>query len=211
MSSRILSSSFHSAECGKSVRSVGASFCAFVSKSCSPCCETRRWYLGQEDPIQQTLKLVIERGQQASPVPRHHRCCPKDQSLKAKLSERLVRELTELPDEDTLEEISGTLRVLSHPLRLKMALLLLKRDHCVCELVQLTRKKPNLVSHHLASMRTNGIVDVRRKSGWKYYSLKEDSARLLNGCSQVVDTLTRTDSVSQLATDLDTQRARRAC
>lgn len=206
MSSRTLSSSLHPAEC-KSVLSVDPNFCAFISKSHSPCCEARRWYLGQGDRIQQTLKSEIGRGQQANPTPRHHRCCPKDQSLKTKLNERLIRELIELPDEDTLKEISRTLRALSHPLRLKMALLLLNRDHCVCELVQLTRKKPNLVSHHLASMRTNGIVNVRRKSGWKYYGLNERSARLLNGCNQVVDTLTRTDPVNQLTTDLDTKRA----
>ncbi|MGP8068294.1 MAG: ArsR family transcriptional regulator [Candidatus Bathyarchaeia archaeon] len=33
----------------------------------------------------------------------------------------------------------------------------MKRGHCVCELVQLTRRKQTVISHHLAAMRKKGL------------------------------------------------------
>lgn len=62
----------------------------------------------------------------------------------------------------------------------EMAFLLSKRDHCVCELVQLTGKKRNLVSHHLAVMRKNNAVTPYLKSGLKYYKLDERALFILD-------------------------------
>lgn len=107
------------------------------------------------------------------------RCCATDSSMKIRLEEEVRRQLEDIPNEESLEENSKILHALSHPLRLKIAFLLLKRDHCVCELVQLTRKKSNLVSHHLAIMRKSGVVDAYIKSPWKYYKLNESAARIL--------------------------------
>lgn len=109
------------------------------------------------------------------------RCCAADPSIRVKLEEELKRQLGDIPNEESLGENSKILYALSHPLRLKMALLLLRRDHCVCELVQLTRRKRNLVSHHLAIMRKSGIVGSYVKSKWKYYKLNESAVRVLKG------------------------------
>lgn len=105
--------------------------------------------------------------------------------MKLKLDEQMEGELRNLPNEVNLNESARVLGSLSHPLRLKMALLLLKRDHCVCELVQLTRRKQNLVSHHLAVMRKRRTVESHMASGRKYYRLNDSAVDLLRGFEQV--------------------------
>ncbi len=109
------------------------------------------------------------------------RCCAADPLIKVELEEELKKQLEDAPDEESLKESSKILYGLSHPLRLKMAFLLLKSDYCVCDLVRLTEKKQNLVSHHLSVMRKSGVVDAYMKSKWKYYKLNENASHILKG------------------------------
>lgn len=109
------------------------------------------------------------------------RCCAADPLIKVELEEELKKRLEETPDEESLKENSKIFYGLSHPLRLKIAFLLLKSDYCVCELVRLTEKKQNLVSHHLTVMRKGGVVDSYMKSKWKYYRINESAAYILKG------------------------------
>jgi len=101
------------------------------------------------------------------------RCCPQDPDTKAEWEADLASQLAFLPDEEHIETLAEILHALSHPIRLKMAFLLLTQDQCVCELVQLTGKASNLVSHHLMVMRKSGLVSAYMNSGEKYYKLKE--------------------------------------
>ncbi len=101
------------------------------------------------------------------------RCCPEDPAAKAEWEEDLANQLALIPSETKIGELSEILHALSHPLRLKIAFLLLHHDQCVCELVQLTRKAPNLVSHHLMVLRKGGLVSAYLHSGEKYYKLKD--------------------------------------
>ncbi len=114
------------------------------------------------------------------------RCCAVEPSVRTALEEELKGQLMDIPNEDSLKKNSKVLYTLSHPLRLKMALLLLKRDHCVCELVQLTKKKRNLVSHHLAIMREGNIVKSYMKSKWKYYQLNESAVHVLKEIERAI-------------------------
>ncbi len=101
------------------------------------------------------------------------RCCAADPLISVELEEELKKRLEEIPNDEILKNNSKILYGLSHPLRLKIAFLLLKSDHCVCELIKLTKKKQNLVSHHLAILRRSGVVDSYTKSKWKYYKINE--------------------------------------
>jgi len=87
--------------------------------------------------------------------------------------------------EESLERCSELLFSLAHPIRLKIASLLLIRDHCVCELTQLLGKEPNLVSHHLMVMRKTGIVTPYMSSKWKYYKLNEKVANIVKGIKEI--------------------------
>jgi ArsR family transcriptional regulator len=107
------------------------------------------------------------------------RCCATDTLIKAELDDDLRKRLEETPNEESLNKNSKIFYGLSHPLRLKIAFLLLKSDQCVCELVKLTEKKQNLVSHHLTILKKSGIVDSYMKSKWKYYKINEDAVCVL--------------------------------
>ena len=109
----------------------------------------------------------------------NNRCCATDPTVKEELDETLQNLKAQLPKDKDLENSSKIFAGLSHPLRLKMALLLLIKDQCVCELVQLTEKKPNLISHHLTVMRKSGLIAAYMKANWKYYKLKENIIPLL--------------------------------
>ncbi len=109
------------------------------------------------------------------------RCCAADPLISVELEEELKKRLEEIPNEEFLKKNSKILYGLSHPLRLKIAFLLLKSDCCVCEFVKLTKKKQNLVSHHLAMLRKSGVVDSYTKSKWKYYKLNESAVCILKG------------------------------
>jgi len=41
------------------------------------------------------------------------------------------------------------MKLLSHPHRLRIILMLLKRDHCVCEFFYVFKEPQNLISHNL--------------------------------------------------------------
>ncbi len=110
-----------------------------------------------------------------------HRCCATDPVVKAELEQELKSELAKLPSEEKLAEMSKLFHALSHPIRLRMALLLLNSDRCVCELVQLLQKKQNLVSHHLAVMRRCRLITPYMKANWKYYKLRDPVIHLVKG------------------------------
>ena len=105
------------------------------------------------------------------------KCCPTDPVMKIEWENDLCTG-SEMPDSE-VDRLSRIFKTLGHPLRLKIALLLLERDHCVCELVYLLGEKQNLVSHHLAIMKTNGVLESYKNSKWKYYKLNGELVGLL--------------------------------
>ncbi|MCK5387321.1 MAG: winged helix-turn-helix transcriptional regulator [Gammaproteobacteria bacterium] len=105
------------------------------------------------------------------------KCCPTDPVMKIEWENNL-RTGSEMLDIE-INRLSRIFKTLGHPLRLKIALLLIERDHCVCELVYLLGEKQNLVSHHLAIMKTNGVVESYKSSKWKYYKLDGELVELL--------------------------------
>ncbi|MBW6470488.1 MAG: metalloregulator ArsR/SmtB family transcription factor [Methanosarcinaceae archaeon] len=105
------------------------------------------------------------------------KCCPTDSVMKIEW-EKDLRTGLEMPDIE-IDRLSRLFKTLGHPLRLKIALLLLERDHCVCELVYLLGERQNPASHHLAIMKTNRVVESYNSSKWKYYKLDGDLVELL--------------------------------
>ena len=104
-------------------------------------------------------------------------CCPVDIMAKKEWEDNLLSELVIPLDE--IDRMSRIFKVLSHPLRLKIAFLLLGRDHCVCELVYLLDEKQNLISHHLSIMKKQDMVEAYSASGWKYYRLGDGVGAML--------------------------------
>jgi DNA-binding transcriptional ArsR family regulator len=102
---------------------------------------------------------------------RNNRCCPIEPEMKNVWENDLQKDLDYLKNVN-INEIAELLKVLSNPIRLKMIILLLKGDYCVCELVLILKEKQNLISYNLGILRKQEIIDSYNLSGEKYYKIK---------------------------------------
>lgn len=92
-------------------------------------------------------------------------------------AERLRAELLDL---GTAEQLARRAKALSDPTRLTMAVALATTDElCVCDLSWVVGRAENLVSHHLRSLRAEGLVSSRREGKMVMYSVTDDGRALL--------------------------------
>ena len=56
---------------------------------------------------------------------------------------------------------------------------LLKKDYCVCELVNLLNEKQNLISYNLGLLKKHEIIESYNRSKDKYYKLGSNEKALL--------------------------------
>jgi ArsR family transcriptional regulator, lead/cadmium/zinc/bismuth-responsive transcriptional repressor len=76
------------------------------------------------------------------------------------------------PEPDAADEVAGRFRALADPTRLALALALRDgRELCVCDLSWIAERSQNLVSHHMRSLRSEGLVRSRREGKMTMYSL----------------------------------------
>ncbi len=82
--------------------------------------------------------------------------------------------------EDVLERMAARARGLADPTRLQIALAVEDGGElCVCDLSWICERSPNLVSHHLKTLRAGGIVQSRREGKLMLYRLTESGRELL--------------------------------
>lgn len=75
---------------------------------------------------------------------------------------------------DTLDRMSGFLKVVADRTRLAIVSALLIREMCVCDLAKLLGMEHSAVSHQLAVLRKSDVVRVRQDGKAKYYSLSDE-------------------------------------
>ncbi|MEI7434174.1 MAG: helix-turn-helix domain-containing protein [Methanomicrobiales archaeon] len=98
------------------------------------------------------------------------RCCPADCALRSDWEEELRREKEALSIEKVMV-FNRMMKKLSHPLRLNIIILLLKRDHCVCEFYHVFEEPQNLISYNLKVLKDGGLIDSYYRSKHKIYKL----------------------------------------
>lgn len=77
-----------------------------------------------------------------------------------------------------MEALLPLFKALSERNRMEIIRLLLEREHCVCELMDLLGLSQATVSHHVRILKREGLLNERRSGKWHYYSLhKEGFAR----------------------------------
>jgi DNA-binding transcriptional ArsR family regulator len=81
-----------------------------------------------------------------------------------------------------LEEVAGCLRVLGHPLRLRIVELLEHHHLTVGELAERLDIAPNACSQHLNLMRAHGLLSHRREGKTVYYKVGHPSALSVIHC-----------------------------
>lgn len=68
---------------------------------------------------------------------------------------------------------------LSDPTRLRVVLLLLERDLCVCELEFILKMSQSRVSHQLRILRDAGLVEDKREGQWMIYGIPAQTKKSL--------------------------------
>jgi DNA-binding transcriptional ArsR family regulator len=106
------------------------------------------------------------------------RCCPADCALRSDWEEELRTE-KEMLSGDSVSELHRLMKLLSHPLRLKIILMLLKRDHCVCEFFYVFEEPRNLISYNLKKLRDGGLIDTYYRSNHKIYTINDRAGPIL--------------------------------
>ncbi len=104
------------------------------------------------------------------------KCCPADCALREDWEDELNQVKAALED-PYLEEMERILKAVSHPLRLKILLMLSTRDQCVCEFNWIFEESPTQISNHLKILKDAGIIETYYRSNHKIYRLKEDTDR----------------------------------
>jgi DNA-binding transcriptional ArsR family regulator len=83
-------------------------------------------------------------------------------------------------DRVSAEAAAGQAHALADPTRLTLAAALLGADElCVCDLAWISERAQNLVSHHVRTLRSHGIVRSRREGKMVMYALTEEGRLLL--------------------------------
>ncbi len=88
-----------------------------------------------------------------------------------------------------MDRILTSLKAVSEEIRIRILLLLVDREACVCELMEVFGMAQSKLSFHLITLRDAGFLQDEKRGKWNYYRL---NTRALNPVNrQVVDNLTR--------------------
>lgn len=83
-------------------------------------------------------------------------------------------------DTTLADAAAGRAKGLADPTRLSLAAALLEADElCVCDLAWIIERSENLVSHHMRTLRSHGLVRSRRDGKMVMYSLTNQARGLL--------------------------------
>jgi DNA-binding transcriptional ArsR family regulator len=86
-----------------------------------------------------------------------------------------------LLDEGTAQDAAERAKALSDPTRLTLASALGEGGElCVCDLAWISERSQGLVSHHLRTLRSHGLVRSRRDGKLVMYSLTDEGRSLLS-------------------------------
>ena len=79
------------------------------------------------------------------------------------------------------ERIAVTAKALAEPVRVQIFDVLRRSEIpvCQCELLALFEINQSLLSHHMKKLLDAGLVEVKRRHRWAYYSVSTDAFREL--------------------------------
>lgn len=78
-----------------------------------------------------------------------------------------------------MKDIVKIFKTLSDATRLRIIMLLLQRELCVCELTFILKQEQSRVSHHLRILRDSGLVEDVREGRWIIYRIPAKVRRSL--------------------------------
>ena len=79
-----------------------------------------------------------------------------------------------------MNEILTSIKSISEEIRIRLLLLLMDREACVCELMSVFDMAQSKLSHHLITLRDAGFLQDEKRGKWNYYQVKTKSLSSVN-------------------------------
>jgi ArsR family transcriptional regulator, arsenate/arsenite/antimonite-responsive transcriptional repressor len=76
-----------------------------------------------------------------------------------------------------MKEITGLLRGVADPIRLRLLRLIYRQELCVCELMDAVQLPQYKVSRHLLELRRIGLAESTRSGRWMHYRISRAALR----------------------------------
>ena len=95
----------------------------------------------------------------------------------------------ELPDEDTLYDLSELFRIFGDSTRIRILYVLFEAEMCVCDIAALLGMTQSAISHQLRALKNARLVKSRREGKVVFYSLSDDHVKAIinQGISHVTE------------------------
>ena len=95
----------------------------------------------------------------------------------------------ELPDEDTLYDLSELFRIFGDSTRIRILYVLFEAEMCVCDIAALLGMTQSAISHQLRALKNARLVKSRREGKVVFYSLSDDHVKTIinQGMSHVTE------------------------
>ena len=79
-----------------------------------------------------------------------------------------------------MDQALKSLKAVSDVTRVRLLLLLMEREACVCELMAVFGMAQSKLSHHLLMLRDTGFLEGEKRGKWNYYRLKPTALNRFN-------------------------------
>ena len=85
----------------------------------------------------------------------------------------------EMPDEDTLYDLTELFRIFGDSTRIRILYVLFEAEMCVCDIAALLGMTQSAISHQLKILKQNRLIKSRREGKSVFYSLADDHVRAI--------------------------------
>jgi ArsR family transcriptional regulator len=85
-----------------------------------------------------------------------------------------------------MESVSQIFKALAEPVRLRILVLLLDGERCVCDLMAVLALPQSTISRHLAYLKNAGWVEGERRGAWMYYRLAQKEHEFRDSLRQLL-------------------------
>lgn len=85
----------------------------------------------------------------------------------------------EMPDEDTLYDLTELFRIFGDSTRIRILYVLFEAEMCVCDIAALLGMTQSAISHQLRALKNAKLVTSRREGKTVFYSLTDDHVKTI--------------------------------
>jgi ArsR family transcriptional regulator len=85
----------------------------------------------------------------------------------------------EMPDEDTLYDLTELFRIFGDSTRIRILYVLFEAEMCVCDIAMILDMTQSAISHQLRALKNARLVKGRREGKTVFYSLADDHVKTI--------------------------------